>query len=175
MKTCSKCGAEKPFAEFHKRKQSADGLAYHCKACAIALSEAWRQDNPDAMHHWRQENREQIRERKKQHWTENKDRLSAVHAAWARRNRPLRNAALARCRTEKFNALPSWANHDAIIGFYLEAERLTRETGIKHVVDHIVPLRAKIVNGLHWEGNLKVITQFDNQSKKNRHWPDMPC
>jgi len=33
MKTCTKCGEEKPLAEFHRRKVSKDGFSYRCKAC----------------------------------------------------------------------------------------------------------------------------------------------
>lgn len=52
--------------------------------------------------------------------------------------------------------------------FYAEALRLTRETGIRHEVDHIYPLQSDVVCGLHCEANLRVITKFQNQSKKNR-------
>lgn len=48
------------------------------------------------------------------------------------------------------------------------AERLTRETGIPHQVDHIVPLQSKIVCGLHVEHNLRVITATENARKKNK-------
>ena len=32
-KMCKKCGAVKPRTEFHRRKQSSDGLQYRCKKC----------------------------------------------------------------------------------------------------------------------------------------------
>mgnify|MGYP005989635361 FL=1 len=34
MKTCSKCGAEKPLNEFYKKKASKDGRQLWCKECA---------------------------------------------------------------------------------------------------------------------------------------------
>lgn len=53
-----------------------------------------------------------------------------------------------------------------------EAERLTQETGIEYVVDHIIPLSSKIVCGLHWEGNLRVITDDENGHKGNKLSPE---
>jgi hypothetical protein len=62
---------------------------------------------------------------------------------------------------------PKWANKDAIKEFYKEAKRLTKETGILHHVDHIVPLRHPLVCGLHVENNLRVISYFENNQKSN--------
>lgn len=61
-----------------------------------------------------------------------------------------------------------WSNEEKIQAFYSEAARLTTETGIKHVVDHIVPLKNKHVCGLHNEFNLRAITQRENAMKKNK-------
>ncbi len=36
MKKCCKCGAEKPFIEFHKQTASKDGFGKECKACCKA-------------------------------------------------------------------------------------------------------------------------------------------
>ena len=44
---------------------------------------------------------------------------------------------------------PPWADKKAIENVYLEATRLTRKTGVRHDVDHIIPLRGKLVSGLH--------------------------
>lgn len=71
-------------------------------------------------------------------------------------------------------ATPKWADLAAVEQFYIVAEQVSQSTHIKYEVDHIVPLRSKIVCGLHWEGNLRVIPAFENRSKGNRSWPDMP-
>ncbi len=69
---------------------------------------------------------------------------------------------------------PTWANKTKIRAIYAEARRLTRVTGIKYEVDHIVPLQGVIVRGFHWEGNLRIVTARANRKKGYAWWPDMP-
>lgn len=47
-------------------------------------------------------------------------------------------------------------------------------TGVDFEVDHVIPLRSKLVCGLHNEFNLRVIPAIENNKKGNRYWPDMP-
>ncbi len=53
--------------------------------------------------------------------------------------------------------------------YYLEAERLTKETGIEHHVDHIWPLSK---GGQHIFYNLQVITAEENLKKNARYGPE---
>lgn len=63
------------------------------------------------------------------------------------------------------NATPIWADLAAIELIYAESRRLTLVTGIKHNVDHIIPLQGKRVCGLHIPCNLRVITKAANVRK----------
>lgn len=45
---------------------------------------------------------------------------------------------------------------------------MERETGTRHEVDHIVPLKGKTVRGLHVETNLRVIPHTENRQKGNK-------
>lgn len=68
----------------------------------------------------------------------------------------------------------AWANRFFMREAYDLARRRTMTTGFAWHVDHIVPLRSKLVCGLHCEQNLAVIPGRGNSSKGNRYWPDMP-
>lgn len=71
-------------------------------------------------------------------------------------------------RAKSNKATPQWANLKAIKEIYKMARELTLKTGIKHHVDHIIPLNGEIVSGLHVEYNLQVITMRENLSKANK-------
>lgn len=108
-------------------------------------------------------------EDRRRQWRErNKKRLAKLAAEWTRKNVAKKSAASARRKANKLRATPAWADRGAIDVFYAGADRLTRETGIKHEVDHIIPLKNPLVCGLHVAWNLRVITQTDNRRKSNK-------
>ncbi|MFZ4708219.1 MAG: hypothetical protein ACOYMH_00065 [Zwartia sp.] len=70
-------------------------------------------------------------------------------------------------RADKLLRTPKWANLLEIESIYKECQKISKETGILHHVDHIVPLKGKIVSGLHWEDNLQIIPAKLNMQKNN--------
>jgi hypothetical protein len=81
-------------------------------------------------------------------------------------------ARQAKRRAVKRNAVPKWLTGQQklqIQSIFTEAIRLSSTTGIKHEVDHIVPLQGKTVCGLHVPWNLQVIPMIENRSKGNKH------
>ena len=72
-------------------------------------------------------------------------------------------------RVRELSATVSFGDPEKIKAVYLEAARLTSETGTPHHVDHIVPLRGKNVCGLHVEWNLQPLPAQENIKKSNRY------
>lgn len=74
-------------------------------------------------------------------------------------------------RAAEINATPPWldAIHLAQIQeFYDVAVARSTQMGVPHEVDHIVPLKHKIVGGLHVPWNLQVLTREENRAKGNK-------
>jgi hypothetical protein len=98
----------------------------------------------------------------------NKAAVRAASSKWAKANRAKVAERTARRKAAKLTATPQWVDHAAIAGFYAVAQRMTVDTGIRHEVDHIVPLQGLAVSGLHVPWNLQVITQSANARKRNK-------
>jgi hypothetical protein len=79
-----------------------------------------------------------------------------------------RNAQAGKRRSAKMNRTPAWADPKAIRDIYRAARALTASTGIPHHVDHDLPLRGKLVSGLHVENNLRILPGPENCRKNNR-------
>ena len=66
------------------------------------------------------------------------------------------------------SATLAFTDRKKIKELYEQCALLTRNTGIKHEIDHIVPLNGKNVSGLHVHWNLQIIKATDNRIKGNR-------
>ena len=60
--------------------------------------------------------------------------------------------------------MPKDADRNQIKEIYLKCREMTKKTGIKHEVDHIIP-RSK--GGLHHQNNLQILTKKENRIKGN--------
>ena len=143
MKTCSACGQTLPLSSFPVRKASRDGLGYSCRDCKNA------------------QNKNHYNNNKEDHYARNRRVLAARKArdpAWA-------NAWNVWKKMKEAKRVPPWAKFSDTVCFYREAHELTARTGIQHEVDHIIPLRSKVVSGLHCVENLQVLTAAANNAK----------
>lgn len=112
------------------------------------------------------------RERNLKSYHENPGVYREYGKKWLQENRARVNSYnMARYAGLK-RATPDWlsaAQQDEIVSFYEKAKQLTKQTGVKHEVDHIVPLKGVYVSGLHVPWNLRVITKAQNMAKGNTY------
>ncbi len=176
MKKCTSCEVLKPLVDFYRRMASPDGHGVICKGCAKAESVRWRELNRDRHRaysgQWKKGNRDLANASSRRWSGENKESRRRSCREWNRRNPDKRAEFSSRRRT--MTVTPGWANKESISAFYKEAKRLEKETGVKHHVDHIVPINSPLVCGLHVESNLQVLPARENVLKRNLYWPDMP-
>jgi len=113
-------------------------------------------------------NRDSVNAQKRGYYEQNKQHLAAMGRKWREQNYHAVIELNTRRKKAIAAATPSWADFGEIRKVYESAKKLTAETGTKHHVDHIVPLRGKLVCGLHVHWNLRAIPWIDNLKKKNK-------
>lgn len=134
-------------------------------------SRAWRKANPEAARAMKaasqKRNRATANARNRKWAAQNREQINARVAAWARANPAKCSASTMRYHASKLHRTPPWADHAAIELVYRRASALREVVGIKAEVDHIIPLRGRLVSGLHVHENLQVITANANKVKAN--------
>jgi hypothetical protein len=141
----------------------------------------WRAANPEKKKEIDQKSRDTHKEARNSHSREYRkkhlDHMRGLSRDWARNNAAKMMQTNASRRAARRQAIPAWAKSEwdsfVVRELYDLAYRRTICTGVRWHVDHIVPLRSKVVCGLHCSDNLQVITGAENHSKGNRVWPDM--
>jgi hypothetical protein len=123
---------------------------------------------------WQKRNKERRKVVRAKWLAANADEMKAIRRAWLLANPERVLAARRRRQLARSGAVPKWASREEMRRFYADARKLTKETGILHTVDHIVPIVSDLVCGLHCEANLQVMPHAANAAKGNRWWPDMP-
>jgi len=135
-----------------------------CRRCTAIHIKAWRQRNPAKQ--------QAIRARS---YAKNLATHLRCSKEWRAKN-PERDRLLRAIHQRRIKQFtPPWADRAKIRALYREAQRLTRETGIEHQVDHIYPLRGKTSCGLHVHYNLQIITGTANRKKFNNLPEEIGC
>jgi 5-methylcytosine-specific restriction endonuclease McrA len=153
-------------------------------ACIECLKVEWQQSAEKRAEYFKQYNqREEIKDQKHEWYQKNKskviaaaqtrpaEQLRAYRNAWKENNKTQVRADTKARRRKHRDATPKWLSRkqkSEIRQLYQIAITMTQTTGEQYVVDHIVPLRADTVCGLHVPWNLRVITQEENLKKSNK-------
>jgi hypothetical protein len=150
----------KKFREKDKKEQSLRAIAWQKKN---------KEKDQETKKLWRLNNPEKIKELRNKWNNNNKEKCKEMSRRY-RENNPDKCLALSNeKRARKAGATPGWANKEKITDIYKEARRLSKITGILFHVDHIIPLRHKLVCGLHVHTNLQILTASENLKKHNTY------
>lgn len=84
------------------------------------------------------------------------------------RRKALHSAYVVERRKKRTKSMPPWADKSKIRALYIKARELTKLTGVKHEVDHVIPSNHPLVCGLHVEYNLQILTEEENIKKSNQ-------
>jgi len=115
-----------------------------------------QQTKNDIYKKWVEENRARVNEQQRKWRQANRERLRPYQSAynairWKRTSIPLARM-----------------HFDNILSVYKERDKVTKQTGLEHHVDHIVPLLGKNVCGLHVPWNMQILPAKQNRIKSNK-------
>jgi hypothetical protein len=158
-----------------KIKQGNAKLYQENRECRLEYAKSYREDNP-----------EKIKESRKARYESNKEAINAKNKEWRdSKPREYHNEYLRKWKSENRGKVVQSGKKRSIpmskclkllggqqIGvlnqFYNYASRISECIGIKHHVDHVLPLAGDGFTGLHVPWNLQVIPATINLRKGNR-------
>ena len=144
MPLCPICNIDKPLSEYYPHATHSSGRSYECKQCHL-----------DKAKEYRERNKEKLKEKRREY-------LSGKG----------RDPEILKVRKNKPNMYrPKWLSPAQLVEIErvrFRAIELTILTGVKHVVDHIVPLQHPEVCGLDVPWNMRAITEEENLRKGNK-------
>ena len=142
------------------------------------IKSAWKARNPESGRDYYAANREERLAKAAAYREKNRKALAEYTATWKANNLERAREAFRRCyrnrrhdyivrararRSHIVLATPAWADQTRIAEIY-------REAGVKGLhVDHAIPLKGKLVCGLHVETNLQLLAPVENLKKGNRY------
>lgn len=153
-------------------------------ACVECLKVEWAKGNETRAEYFREYNRSDAGQKAKRQYYE-RNRKAVIARAF---NRPLEEKTRAKTSYKERNpdlykelvslrrrrfrqATPKWLTQEQKLEIrmkYRLAIELSRRTGVRHAVDHVIPLLGEEVCGLHVPWNLEVLTQDENLKKSNK-------
>jgi hypothetical protein len=141
-----------------------------CLECSKAFCFDYRKENSDKIAKYNTNNKVKLTKQKTDWEKQNNEKVIVARKKWRKNNSVKLAFNSNKRKLAKINRTPAWLNSGQLVemeGVYDYCSAL-RRAGLDYHVDHIVPLRGKIVSGLHVPWNLQVIPGLENVRKGNR-------
>jgi 5-methylcytosine-specific restriction endonuclease McrA len=172
-KVCYKCGILKSIENFCKKERGLGGKSSYCLDCNSQIGIQYYKQNKKKINNKNRKNYEKNKDKYKitaKNWAnKNKDRRNASSRKRSKLNRAYENERWSRRKARQKHAKEIFpSDYRAILSIYERAIELSKTTGIKHEVDHIIPLFNANVCGLHVSWNLQILTKSENSKKGNK-------
>jgi hypothetical protein len=163
---CSKCGLFLPLATANRSRKTGEMLYRSwCTSCEKQRKAKWVQDNIEHVltktREYQAAHPEQVKTTKKK-WADNNKEYQLQYRRSSRLKNPERfraevSARRARVKQQK----PAWESFSRLRSFYENCPE-------GYHVDHILPLRGKLISGLHVLENLQYLPASENMAKHNK-------
>jgi hypothetical protein len=147
MKTCTKCEKERDELLFNKAKRNKDGLANMCKICFSDYFKSNRAKYSERYRKWRSKNLKRARELERKNFQNP-----------TRKHKHRINQAFRRVRQQQAT----------FKGYEAQIKTIYDNCPVGYHVDHVIPLRGKLVSGLHVPWNLQYLPALENIRKNNK-------
>lgn len=176
---CRECAkrTRREYRSTHLAQEAEYQKVYYAENAAKLREEARKnyQANRDrrlSLHReWRSRNVERERVYCREYHKKHRHKWAKRISDWCKAHPEFKAFHAQKRRAKLRNAMPSWLTDDQIAqiaSFYEDCAKVSRETGVPHHVDHIIPLQGENVSGLHVPWNLQVIPAAENIRKSNK-------
>jgi 5-methylcytosine-specific restriction endonuclease McrA len=173
LRKCNDCGleahSETDLELFTRKKNAKHGRALLCRKCSSARAKTHYENNTEYYQNWRNTKGKELHKK----WRENnKDKVKESKQRYQKSNPAKMREKTMRYKTRKKANTPDLCANELseIQKLYELACELTTTTGIKHEVDHILPISK---GGQHVLSNLRVCTMEENRTKSDKIIPEL--
>ncbi len=160
-KKCCRCPHVKPVTEFNKAKRGLYGVHSICRDCKALYMLEYRLASKLKISKDKYRNSPEGQEVIKAYTKSDANKRIQTTYSKTPNGKASRVNKLAKYRAIFHNALPDWANLEAIKLIYKNCPK-------GYEVDHIIPLQGELITGLHLPENLQYLTREENATKSNR-------